>query len=46
VKFQVHYVNGESFIVRGLTRPICRRKAWAEAEKRGWDWRFCWSEKL
>lgn len=38
--------NLQIFEVSGLTRGICRRKAYALCKALGWELDKCWSERL
>jgi len=38
--------NLQIFDVSGLTRGICRRKAYALCKELGWELDKCWSERL
>ena len=39
-------MNGQTFEVRGLTRGICRRRAYARCRELNWPLCMCWSERL
>jgi len=39
-------MNGQTFEVRGLTRGICRIRAYARCRELNWPLDVCWSERL
>ena len=39
-------MSGLTFEVRGLTRGICRRRAYARCGELNWPLDACWSERL
>lgn len=48
MKFKIHYdgAYSDELVIEGDTIEEIKEQAYAESNKRGWETRNCWSEKL